>query len=75
MPSPIPLPADVQTWLRNAFGSCNEQVSAVVSRVPTNHETTLDMSFIDYFAAIAALVQFPSGWVPTIRTGKTRQRG
>jgi hypothetical protein len=68
MPPPIPLPADVQAWLRNAFGSCNEQVSAVVSRVPTNHETTLDMSFIDYFAAIATPVQFPSGWVVQIST-------
>jgi hypothetical protein len=48
--------------------SCNEQVSAVVSRVPTKHETTLDMSFIDYFAAIATPVQFPSGWVVQIST-------
>lgn len=68
MPPPIPLPPDVQFWLRNAFGSCNEQVSAVVSRVPTNHETALDMSFIDYFAAIATPVQFPSGWVVQIST-------
>lgn len=53
MPPPVPLPAYVQAWLRSAFGSCDEQVSTIVSRVPTNHETTLDMSFIDYFAAIA----------------------
>jgi hypothetical protein len=68
MPPPIPLPADVQTWLRNSFQSCNEHVSAVLSRVPTNHETTLDMSFIDHFAGIASPFQFPSGWVVQVST-------
>jgi hypothetical protein len=68
MPPPIPLPADVQTWLRNSFQSCNEHVSAVLSRVPTNHETTLDMSFIDHFAGIVSPFQFPSGWVVQVST-------
>jgi len=68
MPPPIPLPADVQTWLRNAFESCNEEVSAVLTRVPTNHETALDMTFIDHFAALATPVQFPSGWLVEIST-------
>ena len=66
MPPPIPLTADVQTWLRNAFQSCNEEVSAVLTRVSTNHETALDMTFIDHFAALAAPVQFPSGWLVEI---------
>ena len=68
MPPPVPLPADVQTWLRNAFQSCNEEVSAVLTRVPTNHETALDMTFIDHFAALATPVQFPSGWLVEIST-------
>ena len=68
MPPPIPLPVDVQTWLRSAFQRCNEQVSAVLSRVPTNHESALDMAFIDHFAGIAAPVQFPSGWVVEVST-------
>lgn len=68
MPPPIPLPADVRAWLRSAFQGCNEQVSAVLSRVPTNHESALDMAFIQHFAAIAAPVQFSSGWVVEFST-------
>jgi len=63
MSPPVPLPVDVQTWLRSAFQGCNEKVSAVLSRVPTSHEVALDMAFIDHFGSIAAPVQFSSGWV------------
>jgi len=47
---PIPIPSDVQVWLRDTFQSCNERVSSVVTRVPTTHETSLDMAFIEHFA-------------------------
>lgn len=68
MAPPIPFPLDVQTWLRDTFQSCNAHVAAAVSRVPTIHETSLDMTFIDHFATMAAPVQFPSGWVVEIST-------
>jgi hypothetical protein len=58
----------VQTWLRDTFRSCNERVSSVVTRVPTTHETTLDMAFMEHFASMAAPVQFPSGWMVEIST-------
>jgi hypothetical protein len=34
--------------------------------VPTNHETALDMTLTDHFAALATPVQFPSGWLVEI---------
>ena len=40
----------------------------MVNRVPTTHETSLDMAFIDHFASMAAPVRFPSGWVVEIST-------
>ena len=68
MTPPVPIPSDVQGWLRQTFRSCNERVSAVVNRVPTTHETSLDMAFIEHFASMAAPVRFPSGWVVEIST-------
>lgn len=68
MPPPIPFPPDVQSWIRGVFRSCNEKVAATVSRVPTIHETSLDMAFIEHFASMAAPVQFGSGWVVEFST-------
>ncbi len=42
MPPPVPIPADVQAWLLDVFGACNERVSGIVSAVPTTWETSLD---------------------------------
>jgi hypothetical protein len=41
---------------------------AIVTRVSTTHETSLDMAFIEHFASIAAPFLFPSGWVVEIST-------
>lgn len=68
MTPPIPIPSDVQVWLRDTFSACNERVSSIVTRVPTTHETSLDMAFIEHFAGMAAPVRFPSGWVVEIST-------
>lgn len=68
MAPPVPIPADVLSWLRDQFSSCNERVSAVLNQVPTTHETALDMAFIQHFAGVAAPVQFPSGWVVELST-------
>lgn len=65
---PVPIPTDVQTWLRGTFRSCNERVSSVMTRVPTTHETALDMAFIEHFTSMAAPVQFPSGWMVEVST-------
>ncbi len=69
MPPPVPIPADVRSWLLGVFGSCNERVSRIVSDVPTTHETPLDMSFIQHFVGITgAPHRFTSGWTVDLST-------
>lgn len=68
MPPPIPIPPSVQAWIRDLFAACNAHVAATMSRVPTIHETTLDMAFIDHLAGNATPVEFPSGWLVQINT-------
>lgn len=68
MPPPIPIPTDVRQWLRGAFRSCNEQVSGIVSQVPTTHEPALDMAFIQHFAGMAAPFRLPSDWLVRVQT-------
>ncbi|WP_163513713.1 hypothetical protein [Fodinicola acaciae] len=43
-------------------------MSAIVSRIPTTWETSLDMTFIQHFAGMSTPFQFPSGWIVDIRT-------
>jgi hypothetical protein len=68
VPPPIPIPPDVQAWIRNLFGDCNAHVAATMSRVPTIHETTLDMAFIDHLTVNATPTELPSGWLVQINT-------
>jgi hypothetical protein len=68
MPPPIPIPDEVQTWLREVFASCNLRVAELVSTVPTTHETPLDMTFVQHFLGVSAPHAFDSGWSVHIST-------
>ncbi len=68
MAPPIPIPPDVRQWLTGTFKSCNERVAAKVTRIPTGHETSLDLTFIEHFSGFSLPFQFPSGWVVEINT-------
>lgn len=65
---PIPLPEDVKQWIREVFASCNHRISAKLSRIPTTHETSLDMTFVEHFSEFAVPVRFPSEWIVTLDT-------
>jgi hypothetical protein len=66
--APIPIPADVRTWLLAAFSGCNDRISHILSDVPTTYETALDMSFIQHFVGLSAPRTFASGWTVDLST-------
>jgi len=59
------LPDDVKDWIRYVFGACNQRTSRKMARIPTVHETSLDLTFIEHFSQFTTPVQLPSAW--TIR--------
>jgi len=65
-PDAIPVPQDVRDWIRSVFADCNGAVASKMSRVPTVHETSLDLTFIERLSGYAAPVRFTSEWVVRI---------
>jgi hypothetical protein len=59
----IELPGDVRERIYEIFASCNQRVSAKLSLIPTTHETSLDLTFIEHVSQFAAPFAFPSEWV------------
>jgi hypothetical protein len=58
-----PIPDDVLGWLRNTFETCNARIAGKVSRIPTVHETSLDLTFVEFLSQVSAPVRLPSDWV------------
>ena len=59
------IPRGVRTWLRAVFRDVNDKLSVRVSTIPTAHEPTLDMAFVDALNGRAYPASIPGGW--TIR--------
>jgi hypothetical protein len=57
------IPVDVREWIRGVFGACNYAVASKISRVPTAHETSLDLTLIERLSAFATPIRFESEWV------------
>lgn len=66
--SPIPLPADVLAFLRSVFADVNSRVATKMACIPTVHETSLDLSFIEALTHYAAPFEFDSGWTVRLDT-------
>jgi hypothetical protein len=64
--APFPIPADVRAFVNEAFHRCNVRISGRLSRLPTLHETYLDMCFIDTLSDFAAPHITSSGYVVDI---------
>lgn len=62
----IELPDDVVDWVRHVFRECNEQTSALMTRIPNVHEGSLDHAFIYQFSRFSAPHRVPSDWLVTI---------
>jgi len=58
---PFPIPDDVREWVRSVFSSCNARVTGKLDRLPTTHETSLDLSLIEALSQVSAPVRTPSG--------------
>ena len=68
MSSPIHLPADVIAFLRSVFSDANLRVTRKISRMPSIHETALDLSFIEVLSNYTAPIRLGSGWLVRIDT-------
>ncbi len=64
----IVLPSDVQWYIREVFASCNQRASSKLSSIPTSHETSLDLTFVEHFSQFAAPVAFDSQWIVRLDT-------
>jgi len=62
----IRVPDDVREWLRAIFAECNRDVASKISRVPTVHETSLDLTFIERLSRFAVPTRFESEWLVRI---------
>lgn len=66
MPSPFLLPQDVVEFIDKAFRRCNTRVANRLSRLPTIHETYLDLCVIETLADVATPHITPSGYIVDI---------
>jgi len=64
----LPIPDDVRDWVRHVFETCSSRTSRKISRIPTVHETSLDLTFIEHFSQFAAAVRLPSEWLIRVDT-------
>jgi hypothetical protein len=64
----IQLPGDVRDWLLTVFGALNHRVSEKLARIPTSHEVSLDLTFIEHLSQVSVPVRFPSLWTIWIDT-------
>jgi hypothetical protein len=64
----FPLPVDAVKWLRYVFRECNSRVSTKLSRIPTNHESSLDFTFIESLTHFESPFKTASGWIIRIET-------
>jgi hypothetical protein len=63
-----PIPPEIVDWIRGVFESVNARVSLKLTRFPTTHETSLDMSLIEEVSQHSAPVRFHSGWTVHLET-------
>ena len=68
MLSPIILPPDVVDFLDKVFSEANLRVTRKISRMPSIHETALDLSLIEVLSHYTAPIRFGSGWLVRIDT-------
>lgn len=66
--SEMNLPPEVVEYVRSIFAGCNDRVSEKLSRMPTTHETSLDLSLIESISQFAAPQRVGSNWVVRLDT-------
>ncbi len=64
----VNLPTEVVDYVRSIFAGCNDRVSEKLSRMPTTHETSLDLSLIEAVSLFATPQRVGSNWVVRLDT-------
>ena len=68
MPAPFDIPPSVTDWIRAVFAKVNQRSSAMLTRIPTIFETTLDHGLIAHLAEFSAPFKLPGEWIVTLNT-------
>lgn len=62
------IPSEVIDWARTVFGACNEETSALLTRVPNISEESLDHQFIAKLGEFSIPRAVAGGWVVDVET-------
>jgi hypothetical protein len=62
------LPHDVREWIRHVFHTTNDRISTKLDRIPTVHETSLDLTFIESLSNFSSPFKTISDWLVRIDT-------
>ena len=62
------VPAEVLTWVRDVFGSCNRAVTAQLSNNPNAAEESFDHAWIAHLNGYATPRRLGNGWTVKIET-------
>jgi hypothetical protein len=65
---PFQIPQEVIDWIRAVFADVNLRVSQKLTRIPTTHETSLDITLIEELSQHAAPFRFSSSWSVRLET-------
>ena len=65
---PFQIPSEIVNWIRTVFEGVNRRVSEKLTRLPTTHETSLDITLIEELSQYVAPFRFLSNWIVRLET-------
>jgi hypothetical protein len=68
MADSLTIPESVRRWVFDAFRSCNERISAKLSRIPNSPEESLDMTWVEHFSQYAVPTRIDNNWTVRFET-------
>jgi hypothetical protein len=66
--SPMSLPSEVHDYVRYVFEGANRRVAEKMTRIPTTHETSLDLTLIESISQFAVLQRVTANWTVRLDT-------
>jgi hypothetical protein len=66
--APYSIPANVKQWIRSVFAKVNRRTSNKLTRIPTTHETSLDLTVIEQISQVASPFRFAGDWLVRVDT-------
>jgi hypothetical protein len=62
------MPNEVRDWISSVFREVNERTARKLSRIPTTHETSLDLTVIEQISQFSSPFRIASDWIVRIDT-------